>query len=348
MLDIESAKKEYETILQQLSNPELISNHEKIEELTGKKNNLEKIIEKGQELQDLRNTIEENKEIIKAQEDRELVSLAESEIIKLQTREKPLAQEIDDLLRGGAGPKSSLSITAVIVEIRAGTGGQEAALFAADLFKMYSGYAKTQNWKAKLLDSRPSDLGGFKEIIFGIEGAGAYSKMRHEGGVHRVQRIPATEKAGRVHTSTASVAVLLKPKKSEMKISPSDLRIEVSKATGPGGQNVNKRMTAVRIVHLPSGLAVDSHAERSLPQNKENAMAILEARLLERQKTQEHQALGEKRRAQIKGAERSDKIRTYNFPQDRVTDHRIEKSFHNIEAIMEGKLDPLIEACSEE
>ena len=230
------------------------------------------------------------------------------------------------------------------MEIRAGAGGDEAAIFAADLHRMYARFAEKQGWKAKVLDSHQTEAGGFKEIIFALEGIGVLEKMQREGGVHRVQRIPTTEKQGRVHTSTASVAVLPKPKETQIKINPSDLKFEVAKATGPGGQNVNKRMTAVRVVHLPTGLAVDSHTERNLQQNKENAVAILEARLQQLKEKQESAKVGEKRRAQIKGAERSDKIRTYNFPQDRVTDHRIGKSFHNIEGIMSGNLDQIAEA----
>ena len=238
---------------------------------------------------------------------------------------------------------------AVIVEIRAGAGGQEACLFAADLFRMYSKYAALRGWKQMVLDSRPTELGGFKEITFELKpvssagGKGSiFSKMQYEGGVHRVQRIPKTEKSGRIHTSTASVAVLPKPKKTEIRINPADLKTDFYKASGPGGQYVNKRMTAVRITHLPTGLVVTSQTERNQFQNKESALAILEAKILELKETQAFEKLDEKRKAQIKWAKRAEKIRTYNFPQDRVTDHRINKNFHNIEGIMDGKLDKMI------
>jgi len=237
----------------------------------------------------------------------------------------------------------------VIIEIRAGAGGEEAALFAADLFRMYSKYGQRQNWKQKILDSRPTELGGFKEIIFELtpsssrRGDDVFSKMQYEGGVHRVQRIPETEKVGRIHTSTATVAVLPKPKKTEVKINPQDLKIDFYRASGPGGQYVNKRETAVRITHLPTGLVVTSQTERNQLQNKENAMSILEARILEKKEMEEIGKLSETRKAQIKWAKRAEKIRTYNFPQDRVTDHRIKKSWHNLEEIMEGKLNLLIE-----
>ena len=231
---------------------------------------------------------------------------------------------------------------AVIVEIRAGTGGEEAALFSAGLFRMYSKYAQFQGWKQKVLDSRPTELGGFKEIIFELRDGEVFSHLQYEGGVHRVQRIPKTEKGGRIHTSTSSVAVLPKPKKAEIKIRPEDLRIDFYCASGPGGQYVQKRHTAVRVTHLPTGLVVTSQTERNQLQNKENAMSILAARLLEKKEMAEFEKLGEKRKAQIKWAKRAEKIRTYNFPQDRVTDHRIKKSWKRIEKILNGDLEPII------
>ena len=211
---------------------------------------------------------------------------------------------------------------------------------------MYSKYASLENWKQKVLDSRPSELGGFKEIIFELKDGNVFSKMKYEGGVHRVQRIPETERSGRIHTSTASVAVLAKPKKSPIKIKSDELKIDFYRASGPGGQYVNKRETAVRITHLPSGIVVTSQTERNQLQNKENALSILEAKILEKKEKEEAEKIGDKRKAQIGWAKRAEKIRTYNFPQDRVTDHRIKKSFHNLEAIMDGKLDPIIKALA--
>ncbi len=234
-----------------------------------------------------------------------------------------------------------------IIEIRAGAGGEEAALFVGDLYRMYSKYALNQGWRLELLDSKPSELGGYKEIVFELAGKAAFPKMQYEGGVHRVQRIPRTEKQGRVHTSTVSVAVLPKPEEAQVKINPADIKVEVCKATGPGGQNVNKRMTAVRIVHLPTGTTVECHTERSLPQNKESAMSLLAAKLLEKQEMEQIGTLDVKRKKQIGWAKRAEKVRTYNFPQDRLTDHRVKKSFHNLEAIMDGKLDKLIETLNQ-
>jgi peptide chain release factor 1 len=230
---------------------------------------------------------------------------------------------------------------AIIVEIRAGTGGEEAALFANDLFRMYSNYASAQNWKQKLLDSHITSLGGLKQIIFELEGDDAWEQLQYEGGVHRVQRIPKTEKGGRVHTSTATVAVLPKPSKTEIKIRPDELKIDCYRASGPGGQYVNRRETAIRVTHLPTGLVVTSQTERNQLENKESALSILAARLLKRKRQQEKQALAGERKSQIGSGERSEKIRTYNFPQDRITDHRIKKSWHNLEKILDGKLEKI-------
>ena len=240
---------------------------------------------------------------------------------------------------------------AAIIEIRAGAGGEEAALFAADLFRMYSKYSDSKNWKKTVLNCHYSELGGIKQIIFELTphqraggGGEVFSEMEKEAGVHRVQRIPTTEKSGRIHTSTASVAVLPKPRKGKITINPNDLKVDTYKASGPGGQDVNKRMTAVRITHLPTGLVVTSQTERNLQQNRENALSILEAKLLEKKEMEEMMKMGRERRLQIGKAQRAEKIRTYNFPQNRVTDHRIKKSFHNLEEIMEGKLKPVISA----
>ena len=234
-----------------------------------------------------------------------------------------------------------------IIEIRAGAGGDEAALFAADLYKMYIKYAESQNWQTKLLNSHAIGIGGVKEVIFELRG-NSYNKMKYEGGVHRVQRIPETEKSGRVHTSTVSVAVLPKPKKQEIKIRTDELKIDYFKSSGPGGQNVNKRETAVRITHLPTGIVVASQTERNQLQNKENAIAILSAKILEEKEKESVEKLGGERKEQIGKAMRAEKIRTYNFPQNRITDHRIKKSWHGIEEIMSGKRDKIVKTLEKE
>jgi len=343
-MDIESIKKNYKELLDQLSSPELFSDWEKFEELSKRKITLEKILDKERDINDIKNRIEENKAILNAGEDSDLNVLAETEINQLQEKLNNLEKDFKNLLSEEVGEKTAPM--SAIIEIRAGAGGDEAGLFARDLYEMYSKYAQIQGWTKKILDSNQTEVGGFKEIIFELKGD-VYSKMRYEGGVHRVQRIPETEKQGRVHTSTASVAVLPRPKKSQIKINPGDLKIDVYRSSGPGGQNVNKRETAIRITHLPSGLVVASQNERNQLQNKENAMAILEVRLAEKKEQEEIVKIGNQRNSQIGTADRSEKIRTYNFPQDRITDHRIKKNFHNIEEIMEGKLDVLIEAMQE-
>ena len=360
MADIEEIKNEYETILQQLADPGLISNWEKFEELTKKKKELEKIIEKQKEIEKIKCRIQENKAIISAGEDPELMVLAEAEISQLQESERSLQQELETLLNEKENPDSSTNFSqsaspaqAAIVEIRAGTGGEEAALFAGDLFRMYSKYAQSSGWQQRILNSHPTELGGFKEIIFELtphpcfgkgEGGDVFSKMKYEGGVHRVQRIPNTEKLGRIHTSTVSVAILPKSKSSSIKIKTDDLKIDFYRASGPGGQYVNKRETAVRVTHLPTGLVVTCQTERNQLKNKENALAILEAKLLEREQEEKAEKIKGARKAQIGSAKRAEKIRTYNFPQDRVTDHRIKKSWHNIAKILEGGLDSIISA----
>ena len=340
MPEIEAIKKEYEEILQKLSDPGLISDWKKLEVITKKKIFLEKIITKQEELRETKSKIEENKAILSTKEDPELVSLAQEELPSLWKRQKVLEKELKSLLNDGKSEEKG----SVIVEIRAGAGGDEACLFVGDLFRMYSKYAQSQNLKQKILNSHPAEIGGFKEIIFELKNSDVFSGMKYEGGVHRVQRIPQTEKSGRIHTSTVSVAVLPKPKSAQIKIGPDDLKIDFYRASGPGGQYVNKRETAVRITHSPTGLVVTSQTERNQLRNKENALAILEARLLKKMQMEEEEKVKGKRKDQVGWAKRAEKIRTYNSPQDRITDHRIKKSWHNIEGILNGKLELIIKA----
>ena len=354
MTDIEAVKKRHQAIIQQLSDPELISDWEKFEELSKEKLRLDKVIDKYQGLEEIKRRVQENQLLIASKEDQELVSLAEGELSQLRERQRAIENEISalettELLLNEENfqednRQRQETYSDVIIEIRAGTGGEEAALFASDLYRMYSRYAELAGFKSQILDSKPTDIGGIKEITFEIAGENVFSKMKNEGGVHRVQRIPSTEKSGRIHTSTATVAVLPKPKKSEIKIRSDELKIDFYRASGPGGQYVNKRETAVRITHLPSGIVVTSQTERNQLKNKEGAMSILEVRLLEKKRSEEARSFSGKRNTQIGGAKRAEKIRTYNFPQDRVTDHRIKKSWHNLEKIIDGDLNQIISA----
>jgi len=236
------------------------------------------------------------------------------------------------------------STKGLILEIRAGAGGEEAAIFASDLFRMYSKFANLNNWKIRILDSNRTPIGGLKSITAEIDSADAYNKLKYESGVHRIQRIPKTEKNGRIHTSTATIAVLPCFKNIQININPSELKIDVTRSSGPGGQNVNKVETAVRLTHLPTGIVVLCQSERSQSQNKEKALEILKVKLYDLKHREQKEKITEERRQQIGGAERAEKIRTYNFPQNRVTDHRIGKNWHNLEEVMEGKLEPIIKA----
>lgn len=335
---IKSLQAEYDEITQKLSDPEVLSDIKKTRDLLKKQADIKKSLEINKELEEIEKNIAENEEIIKIKEDPELVKMAEEEIIILIKRRGELKNNLEE------PAKEEKDIKDIIVEIRAGAGGDEASLFAASLFRMYSRYAEKQGWKANLLSSSKTGLNGYKEVIFEISGKNAYPKMAQEAGVHRVQRIPATEKSGRIHTSTASIAVLPQAKEGEIKINPKDIKIDTLRAGGPGGQNVNKVETAVRITHLPTGIVVNCQTERFQQRNKEKAMQILESKILDLKTKEEAEKLGAERKSQIGSAERSEKIRTYNFPQDRVTDHRIKKSWHNLEKIMGGEIDPIIEA----
>ncbi len=274
--------------------------------------------------------------------------LTDPEIFKDPQKIKELSIELGKIekelqakekLAAGGGENQKL-----IMEIRAGAGGNEAALFAGELFRMYSGYAKKRDWELNIIDSHPTTLGGYKEIILEVAGYNAYGELGHESGVHRIQRIPETEKSGRIHTSTASVAVLPEARETDIEIRPQDIELEFSRSGGAGGQNVNKVETAVRIIHKPTGIAVRSQESRSQLKNREQAMALLRTRLLDAKRREETKKLAAERRQQIGTGDRSEKIRTYNFPQDRVTDHRIKHSWHNIESVLSGDIEPIIEA----
>jgi peptide chain release factor 1 len=274
--------------------------------------------------------------------DEEMGNMVKQEIEKLEAK---LERQLDGL-KTALMPKDASDERDIIMEIRAGTGGDEAGLFAADLFRMYSRYAQDKGWAVDIIDSNESGIGGFKEIVFEIKGKGAFSRLKYEMGVHRVQRVPTTESSGRIHTSTATVAVLPQADEVEVAINPEDLRIDIYHSGGAGGQNVNKVATAVRITHLPTGIVSICQDERSQLRNRRKAMAVLRARLLDIERTKQEEAITRQRRSQVGGGKRAEKIRTYNFPQDRVSDHRLDQSFRNLPRMLDGDLDKLIDALT--
>lgn len=329
----------FEMINQQLADPSHLNDRDKLVQLSRERSELSEIVQSYEEYSLLLKNIEGNKEIINSSKDKELVDLAESELEELLLKKDRIEEEIKLLML----PKDPNDNKDVIMEIRAGTGGEEAALFAGDLFRMYSRYAERKGWKLELIDISDSGLGGIKEVIFSLSGNNIYGELKFESGVHRVQRVPETEASGRVHTSAASVAVLPEAEDVQIDINPNDLKIDIYRAGGAGGQNVNKVETAVRITHLPTGIVVQCQDERSQLKNRQKALKVLRARLYDIKLKEHEAAISAQRKVMVGSGDRSDKIRTYNFPQNRVTDHRIGLTLYNLSNIMEGELDELIE-----
>jgi peptide chain release factor 1 len=307
-------------------------------ELSKERAEIETVVVKARAYQDTLERIEETKELLES-EDEEMQALAEMEMESLQDKREKLEEQLKSMLV----PKDPRDKRNVIMEIRAGTGGEEAGLFAADLFRMYSRYAERQNWRIEILSIHETGIGGIKEVSFMIKGDGAYSRLKYESGVHRVQRVPETESQGRIHTSTVTVAVLAEVDDVEISIPDSDINIDVYKSAGAGGQSVQKNATAVRITHLPTGMVVACQDERSQLQNKTRAMSILKARLYEEEERKKQEAEAATRRSQIGSGQRSEKIRTYNFPQNRVTDHRINLSSYDLNGVLDGDIDEFID-----
>jgi peptide chain release factor 1 len=329
----------YDELTHQLSTAELVSDSARFQKVAKQHAELEEIVAKHREFKQIEKDLAGAHQMLMEADDSEMKQMAHEEEKQLSARKEQVERDLKLLLL----PKDPLDDKSVIVEIRAGTGGDEAALFAGDLFRMYSRYAETLGWKVEILESSPSSLGGMKEIVAAIQGNKVYSKLKYESGVHRVQRVPATEQQGRIHTSAATVAVLPEADEIDIKIEAKDLRIDTFCSSGPGGQSVNTTYSAVRITHLPSGLVVSQQDEKSQIKNRAKAMRVLRARLYELEQAKQQAAIGAERRGQIKTGDRSEKIRTYNFRDNRVSDHRIGLTLHQLTEVMEGKLAPLVD-----
>jgi len=339
---LELIQKRYDEVSKLLAREDVATDRGRVQELSKEKADLEDIVGTYQQYKTKDKELAELEALVNSHDEAEMMALVKEEMNKLKKEQSDLLHR----LKLSLIPKDPASDRDVIVEIRAGAGGEEASLFAADLFRMYSRYAQAKGWQAGIIDSNQSERGGFKELIFEIKGKGAFSRLKHERGVHRVQRVPATEASGRIHTSTATVAVLPEAEEIELNINPDDLKMEFFHSRGAGGQNVNKVTTAVRITHLPTGVMASCQDERSQVRNRMKAMAVLRARLLDLEQSKQSESIDKERRMQVGSGQRAEKVRTYNFPQNRVTDHRIGSSFHNLQQILDGELDEIIEALS--
>jgi peptide chain release factor 1 len=332
----------YEEIEQQMSDPAVLSDYNRLNELAQERSELEPLVEAYRRHTDVLRELEETRELLAAGDDDEMAAMAEEEVSRLSEEREALEAE----MRARLVPKDPRDEKNVFIEIRAGAGGDEAGIFAADLLRLYSRYAERQGWQTEIVDENSTGVGGYKEVILAVKGKGAYSRFKYESGVHRVQRVPVTESQGRIHTSTATVAVMPELEEVDITLDERDLEITPTFSGGPGGQHMQKNATAVRMVHKPTGIMVKVQSERSLTQNKRVGMAIIQSRLQESEEEKQTAAVAADRRAKVGGGDRSEKIRTYNYPQGRVTDHRIGFTSYNLPAIIEGELDPFIEALS--
>jgi len=340
---LEELVAQYRDLGEKMADPRVVSDHVALQKYAKAHAELAEIVEEYQEYRRLCSAVEETRRMLQESLDPEMRELAEEELKQLTRKLQEKRERIQVLLL----PTDPLDEKNIILEIRAGTGGEEAALFAADLLRMYSRYAESKGWKVEVLSCHETGVGGVKEAILSIEGRGVYSRLKFESGVHRVQRVPITEASGRIHTSAVTVAVLPEAEEVEVQIDPKDLRIDVFRSTGPGGQSVNTTDSAVRITHLPTGMVVTCQDEKSQHKNKAKAMKVLRARLMDRFRAEQEAKISAARRQQVGSGDRSERIRTYNFPQGRVTDHRIGLTLYSLESILEGEIDPLVQALGQ-
>jgi peptide chain release factor 1 len=340
---LEATEKRYHELEVEMARPEVANDYDRLQSLAREHSSLHEIVSILNEYRRLKDSLEQARAIVEEGGDAEFVELARSEL----ERDEAQVQTLEERLRRALVPKDPYDEKDVIVEIRAAAGGDEASLFAGDLFRMYSRFAERQRWNVEVLDSNQSDLGGFKEIVFEVAGRGAYSRLKYESGVHRVQRVPETEAQGRIHTSTATVAVLPEADDVDVQIEEKDLRLDVFNAGGHGGQNVQKNATAVRITHVPTGIVAVCQDERSQLKNKNKAMAVLRARLLDREQSKQRNEIDSNRRSQVGSGDRAEKVRTYNFPQDRMTDHRAGYTRHNLPGLLDGDIEDVVSALAD-
>jgi len=339
---LDSIENKYDEMTELMSKPDVISDHNQFQKYARAHSELNDIVQKYREYKVVIQQIKDTRKMMEEEQEEEFLQMLDEEMNTLKEKQEKFEKELKILLL----PKDPDDDKSVIMEIRAGTGGEEAALFASDLFRMYTRYAESQGWKIDIMDSHITDIGGIKELTFVVDGQGVYSKLKYESGVHRVQRVPSTESGGRIHTSAATVAVLPEAEEVEVDIDPNDLRVDVYCSSGPGGQCVNTTQSAVRITHMPTGLVVMCQDEKSQHKNKAKALRVLRSRLKEVLEAEKNAELAGTRKSQIGTGDRSERIRTYNFPQGRVSDHRIGLTLHKLDAVMEGQLDDIIEALT--
>ncbi len=339
---LEEVEKRYTFLNEQMSDPKVIARQQEFQQYAREQSELAPVMEEYRVYKKIQNELKNNQKILEEDTDQEILDMVREEILDLQKQMAAMEKTIKIMLL----PRDSRDERSVIMEIRAGTGGEEASLFALDLFRMYTRYAEAKKWGSEILNQSETDKGGFKEVIFNIQGKGVYSKLKYEGGTHRVQRVPETETQGRVHTSAVTVAIMPQVDEVDVHINPSDLKIDVFRSSGPGGQSVNTTDSAVRITHVPSDLTVTCQDEKSQHNNKDKAMKVLRARLYDLEQNKQQDELARERKQQVGSGDRSERIRTYNFPQERVTDHRIGLTLHKLTLVLQGELDEVIDALT--